>query len=319
MNRFTLNELQCFDAVVRAGGFQAAAELLHRSHPSVFAAVAKLEKHLGLALLDRSGYRVGLTEAGRAVHDKVRLLLRETDQLQLYATQLAMGAEAELRVVLGDLCPAPLVLELLSRFFTGRPGTRLHLSFEAVTGPWERLLADEADVIVHRVPPGEPRVESIDLGPVAIVPVAAPGFLPFSPSAVVTSAQLQPFTQCVMRDSAREPAEPGHFLLDGAPRCSVPDHRMKKEVILQGLAWGHVPRFLIEDELRAGRLLSIAGRHVPGVVDRLAVVRRNDRPHGPVADELWRFLAGRAPVLPREFGRVPQAGATAREPGRIAP
>src|SRR3712207_7837752 len=41
----------------------------------------------------------------------------------------------------------------------------------------------------------------------------------------------------------------GHFLVEGAPRCSVPDHLMKKELILHGMAWGHLPRFMIEAEL----------------------------------------------------------------------
>src|SRR5690242_5308275 len=102
MSNFTLHELQCFNAVVRGGGFQAAADLLHRSHPSVFAAVAKLERQLGLDLLDRSGYRVQLTEAGHAFHRKVRVLLHDAEELQTYAVQLAMGEESELRVVLGD-------------------------------------------------------------------------------------------------------------------------------------------------------------------------------------------------------------------------
>jgi hypothetical protein len=44
----------------------------------------------------------------------------------------------ELRVVLGDLCPLPPVLALLSHFFAQCPQTRLHLQFETVTGPWER-------------------------------------------------------------------------------------------------------------------------------------------------------------------------------------
>ncbi|WP_214402669.1 LysR family transcriptional regulator [Pseudonocardia lacus] len=297
MADYTLHELQCFDAVVRDGGFQAAAERLHRSHPSVFAAVAKLERRLGLALLDRSGYRVALTGAGRAFHRKVRVLLHEADELRTYATQLAMGEEAELRVVLGDLCPLPPVLELLSRFFAQRPQTRLHLQFETVTGPWERLREDEADLIVHRVPKSDVRMEWIDLGPVALVPVVAPGFLPFPPTADITPQRMQALTQCVVRDSARHPAEPGHFLVEGAPTCSVPDHLMKKELILHGMAWGHLPRFLVEAELRDGRLLSLAGRHFPGVVEELSAARRRDRPHGPVADMLWEFLAGHAPVL----------------------
>ncbi len=55
---FTLHELACFLAVAELGSFQKAAVRLHRSHPSVFAAVASLERQLGLALLDRGGYRV---------------------------------------------------------------------------------------------------------------------------------------------------------------------------------------------------------------------------------------------------------------------
>src|SRR5690606_39145646 len=307
MSRFTLHDLQCFDAVVSAGGFQAAAERLHRSHPAVFAAVAKLERQLGLTLLDRSGYRVAPTEAGRAFHRKARVLLHEADELQTYAAQLAMGEEAQLRVVLGDLCPLPPALALLSEFFGACPQTRLHLQFEAITGPWERLLDDETDLIVHRVPKSDVRMEWIDLGRVAMVPVVAPGFLPFPPSDDLTPQRMQPFTQCVLRDSARHPAEPGHFLVEGAPRCTVPDHLMKKELVLHGMAWGHLPRFLIEQELRDGRLLSIAGRHFPGVVEELVAARRRDRPHGPVAEQLWTFLADQAPVPPPRLGRVPQA------------
>ncbi|WNG44732.1 LysR family transcriptional regulator [Archangium minus] len=304
MASFTLHELQCFDAVVRGGSFQAAAELLHRSHPSVFAAVAKLEHQLGLNLLDRTGYRVRLTEAGRSFHRKVRSLLREAEELRTHAKQLAMGEEAELRVVLGDLCPLPPVLGLLSRFFGQCPQTRLHLQFEAVTGPWERLLEDEADLIVHRVPKGDVRMEWIDLGRVAMVPVVAPDFLPFQPTTAITPQQMQGFTQCVVRDSARRPLEQGHFLVEGAPQCSVPDQFMKKELILHGMAWGHLPRFMVDAELRDGRLLSITGRHFPGVIEELVAARRRDRPHGPVANRLWDFLARHAPVLRPARGRV---------------
>lgn len=304
---YTLHELQCFDAVVRHGGFQAAAEHLHRSHPSVFAAVAKLERQLGVALLDRSGYRVRPTAEGRALHRRMEALLRQAHELRLHAEQLAMGQESELRVVLGDLCPLPDVLGLLSGFFADCPQTRLHLQFETVTGPWERLLDDEADLIVHRVPRGDVRMEWIALGEIALVPVAAPSFLPFPPHASITPRQLQGFTQCVVRDSARRPPAESHFVLDGAPQCTVPDLLMKKALILHGMAWGHLPRFLVEDELRDGRLLSLAGRHFPGIVETLAAARRRDRAHGPVAMRLWNLLEARAPLLASRQARVPPA------------
>ncbi|MEJ3655482.1 LysR family transcriptional regulator [Actinomycetes bacterium KLBMP 9759] len=305
MSGYTLHELRCLDAVVREGGFQAAAERLRRSHPSVFAAVAKLERQLGLVLLDRSGYRVRLTKAGQAFHRKARVLLHEADELQTCADQLAVGEEAELRVVIGDLCPLPPVLALLGGFFAQQPQTRLHLLFEAVTGPWERLLDDDADLIVHRVPKSDVRMEWVDLGRVAMVPVVAPGFLPFPPTVDLTPQRMQAFTQCVLRDSAQRPAEPGHYLVEGAPRCTVPDHLMKKELVLHGMAWGHLPRFLVEQELRDGRLLSIAGQHFPGVVEDLSAARRRDRPHGPVAERLWEHLAAQTPVLRPALGRVP--------------
>jgi len=142
---------------------------------------------------------------------------------------------------------------------------------------------------VHRVPKSDVRMEWIDLGLVALVPVVAPGFLPFPPATDITPQRLQALTQCVIRDSARHPSEQGHFPAEGAPRCSVPDHLIKKELVLHGITWGHLPRFMIENELRDGSLLSIAGRHFPGIVEELSAARRRDRPHGPVADQLWVF------------------------------
>lgn len=91
MDRIKLHDLRCFDAVATKGSFQAAGAALNRSHPSVFAAVARLEQQLGLTLLDRSGYRVGLTDAGQTFHERTRLTLRELDLLQTYADQLSVA------------------------------------------------------------------------------------------------------------------------------------------------------------------------------------------------------------------------------------
>jgi hypothetical protein len=130
----TVHQLLCFDAVVTEGSFQAAAAKMRRAQPSVSLAVKNLEGQLRLSLLDRSGYRVSLTEAGRSFHERTRVLLHELQALKTHATQLAMGDESELRVVIGDLCPLRETLALLRRFFDGCPGTRLHLHFEALPG-----------------------------------------------------------------------------------------------------------------------------------------------------------------------------------------
>src|SRR5882757_2591923 len=107
MMDITVHQLMCFDAVVSEGSFQAAAERIGRAQPSVSLAVKNLELQLGLSLLDRSGYRVVLTEAGRSFHDRARVLLFELGSLKAHAARLAAGVESDLRVVIGDLCPLP--------------------------------------------------------------------------------------------------------------------------------------------------------------------------------------------------------------------
>ena len=290
MDGLTLHQLHCFDAVVGAGSFQAAADRLGRTHPTIFTAVKNLEAQLGLALLDRSGYRVTLTEAGRSFHARVRILLGELDLLRSHAAQLAMGAESALTIVIGDLCPLPETLGLLRRFFERCPGTRLHLHFEALSGPWERLLADEADLIIHHSDKSDTRFEFIDLRKVRVVPVVAPGFLRFPISDSITPEAMRDYVQCVIRDTARQSPPRDYFLIEGAQSWTVADQLMKKEIICQGMGWGHMPDFLVEPELRDGRLLSIAGRHFPGGTAELVAARRRMRPHGPVARLLWDYV-----------------------------
>lgn len=302
--RFTLHELKCFDALVRSGSFQAAADSLHRTHPAVFAAVRSLERKLGLRLLDRGGYRVALTPVARSFHARARALLHDLQGLHVHAAQLAMGAESELRIVIGDLCPLPQTLGLLRDFFNAHPATQLHLHFEAISGPWERLFDNEADLILHHVDKSDQRLEYIDLLRVRLIPVVAPGFLPFPPSSGITARKMAGLEQCVIRDTARHSAPRDYFVLDGARHLTVADQLMKKEVILQGMGWGHMPDFLVKRELRDGRLLSIAGRHFPGGVGEIVAARRRDTPHGPVADALWRYIEVQAAELKAAGRRV---------------
>jgi DNA-binding transcriptional LysR family regulator len=301
MSEFTLHELQCFDAVACEGSFQAAADSLHRTHPTVFAAVRKLEHQLGLQLLDRSRYRVTLTEAGRSFHHRAQGLLRELEGLNTHAAQLAMGQESELRIVVGDLCPLPATLGLLRQFFNACPGTRLHLHFEAISGPWERLFDGDADLILHHIDRSDQRLEFIELFGVRLMPVVAPGFLPFRITRSIKPEQMRDFCQCIIRDTARHSPPRNYFVLAGAQQWTVADQLMKKEVILQGMGWGHMPSFLISQELRDKRLSSIVGRHLPGSTEKIVAARRRDVAHGPVANQLWQFIEEQAPVMGRHI------------------
>jgi DNA-binding transcriptional LysR family regulator len=294
MDGLTLHQLRCFEAVVGEGSFQAAAEKLSRSQPSVSSSVKNLEAQLRLTLLDRSGYRVTLTEAGRSFHQRARLFLQEAERLRDHAAQLAMGEESELSVVVGDVSPLPETLALLRSFFDSLPSTRLHLQFEAISGPLERLLDGEADLILHHIDKADPRLEFIDLFAVKIVPVVAPNFLRFPISKSITPEAMRDYVQCVIRDSARHSPPRDYYLLEGARSWTVSDQLMKRELILQGMGWGHMPRYLIERDLRHKRLLPIAGRHFRGGEVELVAARLRHAPHGPIANRLWQFIGEQA-------------------------
>jgi DNA-binding transcriptional LysR family regulator len=297
VSALTLQQLQCFDAVATEGSFQAAAAKLHRTHPTVFTAVKNLEAQLGITLLDRDGYRVALTDAGRSFHARTRIFLAELGTLHNHATQLAMGEESELSVVIGDLCPLPEMLGLLRRFFERCPGVRLNLYFEAIAGPWERLLDGDADLILHHIDKSDTRLESVNLCRVDMIPVVAPRFLAFPVSDDLAPEQMRDYVQCVVRDTSRHSAPRDYFLVEGARSWTVSDQLMKKEIILRGMGWGHMPDFLVERELRDGRLLSIKGRHFPGVETDIVAARLRNKPHGPVAGRLWQYIAEQAPAI----------------------
>jgi DNA-binding transcriptional LysR family regulator len=304
MDGMTIHQLLCFDAVVTEGSFQAAAAKLRRTHSTVFTSVKNLENQLGLRLLNREAYRASLTEEGKSFHARLGVFLHELGVLRYHASQLAMGEERELRVVVGDTSPLREVLSLLRRFFDDCPTTQLHLHFEAISGPWERLFDGEADMIIHHVDKSDQRIEFIDLCSGTLIPVVAPGFLKFAITDEITPDQMRCYVQCVIRDTARHSAPRDYYLIEGARAWTVSDQMMKREIILQGMGWGHMPSFMIAEELRSGRLLSIAGKHLRGGAGEIVAARRRDRPHGPVADRLWQFISEQAPALSTAMGKA---------------
>lgn len=288
---FTLQELSCLMAVATEGSFQAAAARLHRTHPAVHAAIKQLEQRAGVALLDRTQYRVSLTEAGRAFSVRAAAVLDQARRLSEFSDQLARGEESDLRIVVGDLTPTARLLPQLKRFFTAWPRTRLHLHFEALSGPWERLHAGEADVIVHHVDKADKRLEWIDLMQVTLVPVAAPGGLPFPVTRSLTPARMAQAVQVIIRDTASE-ASRDYFVIEGASNWTVGDQHTKKELIAQAMGWGHMPLHMVAKELRSGKLVSLEGAHFKRSQLDIVVARRSDRHPGPVATALWQALAG---------------------------
>ena len=71
-----LNAVRAFDAVARLGSVRAAAEELAVTPAAVSQQLRVLEANLGLALTQRDGRGIALTEAGRGWHGEIARHLR---------------------------------------------------------------------------------------------------------------------------------------------------------------------------------------------------------------------------------------------------
>ncbi len=287
----SLHQLECFLALTAEGSYASAAKLLNKSHTAVFATIRNLEDTVGVALLDRGGYRVTLTPAGVSFREEAVRVVRAHAGLASHALQLRSGAEAELRIVLGDLCPLADTLAILGDFFRVETNTRPVLHNDVLSAPWAKLLQGEVDLAIHHIDQPRPEMESRHLFDVRVIPVAAPALLPFQPHPKVQPGDLRPLRQCILRDGARDWQSLSYHVLDGAPIVSVGDQATKREILLQGLAWGHMPEHLVQADLEGGLLVSLCGEHLRGATLPHYALRLRETKHGPVAQRLWQRLS----------------------------
>jgi len=77
-----LHQLRYFVAVAETGGFSKAAKRCYVTQPSLSQQIIKLEHELGQELIERLGRSVALTEAGRSLLPRARLILKEADRIK---------------------------------------------------------------------------------------------------------------------------------------------------------------------------------------------------------------------------------------------
>lgn len=315
----SLNALRAFDAVASEQSVSRAAEVLHVTHGAVSRQIRQLETQLGIALFERAGRGLVLTVAGH--------------QLAVATRQHFSGLARTCRELSRADGKAPLVLScpgsFLARWFIPRmaelqralPELELHLTASDDSS----VLKPGVDAVLRfQAPPLEcgDNEQLHILGPERIGPVMRPGQWPelegastLPPEQLAERLARLPLLHTGSRPdawadwarhqglevanlaAAQELKHPS-FQHPGLEHLSFEHLSYLLEATLVGLGIGIAPDYLVEEDLRSGRLVAPWGFVTTEA--RLTLVIPGDRgaPRHPATSELVAWLSRQLAATP---------------------
>lgn len=156
--RFSLRQLQVFEAVARLLSYTRAAEEMHLSQPTVSMQIKKLESDIGLPLTEQIGKKVSLTEAGTALYQTARDILGTLGrfEMQIDDQKGLRTGHLHIAVVTTANYFAP---RLLGKFCQAYPGINVSLEVTNREHILDRMLHNIDDLYLIGKPPKSSELE----------------------------------------------------------------------------------------------------------------------------------------------------------------
>jgi DNA-binding transcriptional LysR family regulator len=149
---FSLDQVNAFVAVAEELHFGRAADRLNMTQPPLSRQIQKLERSVGVQLLERDNRRVRLTEAGRAFLAEARRLLSLVDTAGDLARRVDQGAVGTLRLGFTAVSAIGMLGPLLRHLSEELPGVDVILHERVTAGQVDGLLRGELDLGLARPP-----------------------------------------------------------------------------------------------------------------------------------------------------------------------
>ena len=273
MRSLNLDQLRAFVEVAEHRSFTAAAKKLNLTQPAVTHQVQELERRFKVALVERAGKRVHLTQAGDGLIEHARQLLDEDSRAQMAMRQF--GGDWLGRVRIGTTTPVLMYVlpPVLLRLKTDHPQLEINLKTDLRSTTLQMLKTNALDLALCALPIKDPAFETTPLFKfdlVAILPAdlsnapnkVTPAFLSGCP--LILSHQDSTLRRVVTEWLARAGPPPKPFMAFDSVEAI-------KSVVAAGLGGSAVPSL----SLTAGRgAPNMLVRPLsPRVVRRLALVR----------------------------------------------
>jgi DNA-binding transcriptional LysR family regulator len=253
-----MDDREFFFNVVEAKGFAAAAKRLETTAASVSRRIKSLEQRLGVRLLNRTTRNISLTEAGEQYYREGRRLWRELGELEHRLRDSSLNPHGELRIVapmsFGQQVLAPLVTQFAAMY-------RQLRVVSLILDDRETDLINEAVDLAIRI--GYPADSSMVARPISSITryvCASPDYfeqhgLPGSPRDLLDHDCLH-YNVISEREEWTFHDEEGEQTLAIKGIFCSNNGDVLAEAAIQGLGIALLPGFIVEKELRQGRLVA---------------------------------------------------------------
>ena len=247
-------------AVVEAGSMARAAQALGLTSSGVGRAIARLEKRVGVRLIERTTRTMTLTDEGRRFYEEVGPHLDGIEQAAMTAAGAAGVVRGRLRVNVDPFFSRIVLAAQVATFLDRHPDVRVELIMRDHVGD---LVADGFDLALRFGEPPGGSLVARKLIETPVLTVAAPGFVarhgrPKHPSEVAElpcidfydAANARPFEWEFRRDREVRSVRP-------ASRLMVSDVGAMLSACEAGVGIAQIMQLGSGDLLAEGRLVEL--------------------------------------------------------------
>ncbi len=283
----TMEQWRILQAVVDAGGYAQAADLLNKSQSSLNHAVAKLQYQLGVELLEVKGRKAFLTPAGEVMLRRSRLLTQQIEDLELLASNINVGWEPEIRIAVELVYPKQILYRALAKFHPISRGSRIQIIDTVITGSTEMILEHKADLVIAASPSVPKGYIGEPLTVIQMVPVVGKDHL-LAQLPELDLNELSQHLQIVIRDTASKPKDVGW--LRAEQRWTVNNFFEAVDILKNGIGFCWLPEHLIDGLLKQGILVRLTITQSSARIVPLALVTPKEETLGPGSRQLRELL-----------------------------
>lgn len=280
MLRVTLEQWRMFQAVVKYGGFNQAAQGIHKSQSSIHSAVHKIERNLGVQLFKIEGRKTRVTEAGELMLQRANYLLDEATKVESIGQALGEGTESLLKIAVDEVFPQSLLYKVLSATSKQYPMLRIELMESILTGAKELLANTQADIAISPFTLEDGYNE--ELCQIKFIAVAHPSHELHAIERDLTLEDLKSHRQIVVRDSALATRQDVGWL--GADqRWTVSHMHTSINMIASGLGFAWLPVDSINIMIQEGTLKPLKLKHNAQRSSKFHLIFKDGDRLGPAA------------------------------------